>query len=291
VEMGQGVNTKMKQIAAQIFSVVPARIKLESTNTTRVANASPTAASSGADLNGKALQQACNQLMIRLKETAAKMTNTSADCIAIMNESVLVKGEETGIRWEELIKSAFINRVSLTETGHYATPVIYFDRSVQKGNPFAYHVYGAALITVTLDCLRGRYRVESVQIVHDFGNSMNSALDLGQIEGGVVQGIGWMTMEEIRYDDKGKLLSDSLSTYKIPDIYSAPNIIECTALQTEGPELAILRSKATGEPPFMYGIGAFFALQNAIRSFNPDANLIFNAPLTPEKVLMALYQQ
>jgi xanthine dehydrogenase large subunit len=120
---------------------------------------------------------------------------------------------------------------------------------------------------------------------------MNSAVDLGQVEGGLVQGIGWVTMEEIRYDDKGHLLSDSLSTYKIPDIYSAPKIIGVRALQTEGPELAVMRSKAIGEPPLMYGIGTFFALQNAIRSFNPNAKMIFDAPLTPEKVLMALYQQ
>jgi xanthine dehydrogenase large subunit len=291
VEMGQGVNTKMKQVAAQIFSVDPARIKLETTNTTRVANTSPTAASSGSDLNGKALQQACNKLLTRIRETAAKMVNKSTDQITIINERVILNGEETGITWDELIKSSFLDRVNLSQTGHYATPGINFDRSTQKGNPFAYHVYGTALTTVILDCLRGRYHVESVQIVHDFGNSMNSAVDLGQVEGGLVQGIGWVTMEEIRYDDKGHLLSDSLSTYKIPDIYSAPKIIGVRALQTEGPELAVMRSKAIGEPPLMYGIGTFFALQNAIRSFNPNAKMIFDAPLTPEKVLMALYQQ
>jgi xanthine dehydrogenase large subunit len=290
VEMGQGVNTKMKQIAAHIFSVDPSRIKIETTNTTRVANTSPTAASSGADLNGKALQAACNELLLRIKGTAANMTNTSTDQITFKNERVLVKGEETGILWEELIRTAFIDRVNLSQTGHYATPDIYFDRSTQKGNPFAYHVYGTALTTVTLDCLRGRYHVDSVQIVHDFGNSMNSAVDLGQVEGGVVQGIGWMTMEEVRYNEKGQLLSDSLSTYKVPDIHSAPKVIEVKPFQAEGPELAVLRSKAIGEPPFMYGIGVFFALQNAIRSFNPGAKMIFDAPLTPEKVLMALYQ-
>ena len=290
VEMGQGVNTKMKQVAAQIFSVNPARIKLGTTNTGRVANTSPTAASSGADLNGKALQQACNELLVRIKETAARMTNTSPGQIAILDENVIANGEETEIRWEELIKTAFLHRVNLSQTGHYATPLIYFDRSTQKGSPFTYHVYGTALTTVTLDCLRGRYWVDSVQIVHDFGNSMNSALDLGQVEGGVVQGIGWMTMEEVRYNEKGQLLSDSLSTYKIPDIHSAPKVIAIKPLQTEGPELALLGSKAIGEPPLIYGIGAFFALQNAIRSFNPEAKMTFDAPLTPEKVLMALYQ-
>jgi xanthine dehydrogenase large subunit len=290
VEMGQGVNTKMKQVASQVFSVDPARVKLETTNTGRVANTSPTAASSGADLNGKALQQACNELLIRIKGTAAKMTNTDSVQITIMNENVIVNGEKTGIRWEELIKTAFLDRVNLTQTGHYATPGINFDKSTQKGSPFAYHVYGSALTTVTLDCLRGRYWVDSVQIVHDFGTSMNSDIDLGQVEGGVVQGIGWMTMEQVLYNQKGQLLSNSLSTYKVPDIYSAPKIIHIKPLQSEGPELAIMRSKAIGEPPLLYGIGTFFALQNAIRSFNPEAKMIFDAPLTPEKVLMALYQ-
>jgi xanthine dehydrogenase large subunit len=291
VEMGQGVNTKMKQVAAHFFSIDPGRIKLGSTNTSRVANTSPTAASSGADLNGKALQKACNVLWSRIKETAAVMTKSDADQIAIRNERVLANGKDTGYKWEDLIKTAFLERVNLTEVGHYATPDIFFDRSAEKGNPFAYHVYGAALLVVSLDCLRGCYRVESVQIVHDFGNSMNSDLDLGQIEGGVLQGIGWMTMEEVKYNEKGRLLSDSLSAYKIPGIYSAPKIFECEALNTEGPELAIMRSKAIGEPPFMYGIGAFFALQNAIKSFNPQAKMIFDAPLTPEKVLLALYPQ
>jgi len=290
VEMGQGVNTKMKQVISQIFSIDPARIKLETTNTSRVANTSPTSASSGADLNGKALQQACNELLIRIKGTAAKMTNTDTNLITIMNENVIVRGEETGIHWEELIKTAFLDRVNLSQTGHYATPDIYFDRSTQKGSPFAYHVYGTALTTVTLDCLRGRYQVDSVQIVHDFGNSMNSDVDLGQVEGGVVQGIGWMTLEEVRYNEKGQLLSNSLSTYKVPDIHSAPKVIHIKPLQTEGTELAIMRSKAIGEPPLLYGIGVFFALQNAIRSFNPEAKMIFDTPLTPEKVLMALYQ-
>jgi xanthine dehydrogenase large subunit len=291
VEMGQGVNTKMKQIAARAFSIDPSRIKLETTNTTRVANTSPTAASSGADLNGKALLCACNKLLSRLKETASAMENTSSDSISLQHEYVYSDNKKTNIGWEELVKTAFLNRVSLSQIGHYATPVIHFDKSIEKGHPFAYHVFGTACVTVKLDCLRGRYWVESVQIVHDFGSNEFSDLDLGQIEGAVMQGIGWMTMEEIGFNEKGKLLSNSLSTYKVPDIYSAPQIVECNALKTDGPELAILRSKAVGEPPFMYGIGAYFALQNAIRSFNPEARLEFNAPFTPEKVLLTLYPE
>jgi xanthine dehydrogenase large subunit len=289
VEMGQGVNTKMKQVAAHCFSIDPSRIRLETTNTTRVANTSATAASSGADLNGKAVQQACMELLVRLKETAARMLKFDPAMVEFKDEQILPKGGSISITWEELIRTAYLERVNLSQAGHYATPEIYFGKDTHKGHPFAYHVYGTAVITVTVDCLRGRYHVDNVQIVHDFGNSINSVIDTGQVEGAVVQGIGWMTMEEVKYNEKGQLLSNSLSTYKVPDIYSVPKIIEIKALQTEGPELAILRSKAVGEPPFNYGIGVYFALQNAILAFNSSAKLPFDAPLTPEKVLMALY--
>ncbi|MFO7827269.1 MAG: molybdopterin cofactor-binding domain-containing protein, partial [Bacteroidales bacterium] len=291
VEMGQGVNTKMIQVAAKVFSINTNRIKIESTNTTRVANTSPTAASSGADLNGNALRIACNNLLERLKQTAAKMLSCKPTEMSIENEIVYQQGKKTNILWEQLIETAFFDRVSLTENGHYATPVIYFDKTKEKGHPFAYHVYGTAIITVTLDCIRGIYEFDDVKIVHDFGNSMNTIIDNGQVEGAVVQGIGWMTMEELSYAKDGKLLSNSLSTYKIPDIYSVPKNIEIKPLKTEGPELAILRSKAIGEPPFMYGIGAYFAIADAIKAFNFNYKIDFNAPFTPEKVLMRLYQK
>jgi len=291
VEMGQGVNTKMKQVAARVFSVDPTRIKLETTNTTRVANTSPTAASSGADLNGKALEIACLSLLKRLKLTAKKIISPQDADIKIKDELVFADGKETGLGWEKLIETAFLDRISLTENGHYTTPIIHFDKKTEKGHPFAYHVYGTAIITVTLDCLRGRYHFDKAHIVHDFGQNMNADLNTGQVEGALVQGIGWMTLEEIRYDATGKLMSDSLSTYKIPDIYSVPKTIECIPLKTEGPELAIMKSKAIGEPPFMYGIGAFFALQNAIKSFNPGYTPEFTAPLTPERVLLALFKE
>ncbi len=289
IEMGQGVNTKLKQVAADTFSVSPSRIRIEATNTSRVANTSPTAASSGADLNGKALHVACTEILDRLMDSAAQMCKTEKGEISLRNEKVLSGERDTGIGWEQLVAATYQKRISLSQTSHYATPVIHFDKASEKGHPFAYHVFGTAAVTVTLDCLRGRYWVDSVQVVHDFGNDMNPDINLGQLEGAILQGIGWMTMEEIRYNEKGRLLSDSLSAYKIPDIYAAPGIVECKTLQTSGPELAIMRSKAIGEPPFMYGIGVFFALQEAIRAFNPKYVPAFNSPLTPEKVLMALY--
>ena len=289
VEMGQGVNTKMMQVAARAFSVDVSRIKVESTNTTRVANTSPTAASSGADLNGNALQIACNEIYERLVKVASNILKKDASQIGIKDERVYVGSEASKLYWNELVDTAFLGRVKLSEVGHYATPIINFDKSTEKGHPFAYHVYGTALTTVKLDCITGVYEIESVSVVHDFGNSMNLTLDKGQIEGAVVQGIGWVTFEELDWDAKGRLLADNLSKYKVPDIYSAPKTIEVIPLKTTGPELAILKSKAVGEPPFMYGIGAFFALQNAVRDFNPNYKMELNAPLTPEKVLLGLY--
>jgi xanthine dehydrogenase large subunit len=289
IEMGQGVNTKLAQVASGVFSVGIHRIKLESTNTSRVANTSPTAASSGADLNGNALLIACNGLLKRLKNTAAEMLGCNPDEITIENEIICRETVKTDISWEKLVETAFLSRICLTENGHYATPVITFDKTIEKGHPFAYHVYGTAIITITLDCLRGTYEIDKVLIVHDFGNSINPAIDNGQVEGGVLQGIGWLTMEEIVFTDEGRLLSNNLSTYKVPDIYSAPKVLVCNALKSDGPELAIMKSKAVGEPPFMYGIAAFFAIQNAIKAFNPGYKIEFDAPLTPEKVLMRLY--
>jgi len=291
VEMGQGVNVKLAQVAAGAFSVDQARIKIETTNTTRVANTSPTAASSGADLNGNALLIACNNLKNRLREVAGQLLGCSPGEVVLREEKIFMNGTPTDLTWEKLVREAFLGRVALTENGHYATPVIFFDKSKEKGHPFAYHVYGTAVVTVVLDCLRGIYNIDRVLIVHDFGNSLNPAIDRGQMEGGVMQGIGWMTMEEVLFNSEGKMLTDSLSTYKVPDIYSAPEILECRALETEGPGPALLKSKAIGEPPFMYGIGAYFALHNAIRSFNPSWKPDFDAPLTHEKILMRLYDK
>lgn len=291
VEMGQGLNTKMVQVAADCLSVSYHRVKIETTNTTRVANTSPSAASATSDLNGKALEIACGALLERLKQTAAQHLGAQADEIEIRQEIVYSKGQPTTMNWEALIQKAFLDRVCLTENGHYATPVIHFDKQKEKGHPFAYHVYGTAIVIATVDCVRGTYTFDSVKIVHDFGKSMNTAIDNGQVEGGLVQGMGWMTMEELAYNKEGRLLSNTLSTYKIPDIYSVPKEVAIHPLETEGHPLAIRRSKAVGEPPLMYGIGAYFAIQNAVRAFNSEYQMRFDAPFTPEKVLMGLYKK
>jgi xanthine dehydrogenase large subunit len=289
VEMGQGVNTKMLQVAATIFSIPPDKIKVNSTNTYRIANTSPTAASAAADLNGKAVQIACEKILERIKEVAAEILKCGSSAIEINGEKIYANAAISTLTWNELVMAAYLKRVSLSEHGHYATPGIYFDNTIEKGHPFAYHVYGTAITTVTVDCLRGTYEVDAVKLVHDFGTSMNTIVDKGQIEGGLVQGIGWMTMEEIVYDADGHLRSNALSTYKVPDIYSVPKQLDIHFLETGNDNLAIFRSKAVGEPPLMYGIGTYFALRNAVKAFNPNSEIDFSAPMTPEKILLGLY--
>jgi xanthine dehydrogenase large subunit len=291
VEMGQGVNSKMLQVAASCFGIGADKIKLESTNTTRVSNTSPSAASSTADLNGKALLNACEQVKERLFNFIKTDLDLEDASIDIRDEVVYIDDEASIYNWKHLVRQAFMNRINLSAKGHYATPFIHYDKSIEKGHPFAYHVYGTALTSVTVDCLRGTYEIDSVKVVHDFGSSMNRVVDLGQCEGGIVQGIGWVTMEEVIYNEEGKLLANALSTYKIPDIYSVPKTIDIKFLNTDGNEMAIFRSKAVGEPPLMYGIGAFFAIRNAVLAFNPESSIGYAAPITPEKVLMGLYNK
>lgn len=289
VEMGQGVNTKMAQVASQMFGLEISEVKVHTTNTLRIANTSPTAASAAADLNGKATQLACETIRRRLFDVAKDLVEAARiDDLSLQNGFVFRNGEKTSLTWQTLVMEAHLQRVNLSEHSHYATPGIGFDWATAKGHPFAYHVYGTAIIGVTVDCLRGRYEVDYVKCCHDFGTSMNTAVDLGQIEGGIVQGLGWMTMEEVVYDETGKLRSNALSTYKIPDIYSVPKEIDVLPLQTSRENLAIFNSKAVGEPPLMYGIGAYFAIRNAIRSFS-DCSPTFDCPFTPEKVLTNLY--
>lgn len=289
VEMGQGVNTKMAQVAATIFSLSLSKIKIHTTNTFRIANTSPSAASATADLNGKAVQMACEVLLDRLKPVAEKIVKQPCKQMQIRDGLVHIGDKKTELTWENLISAAYMCRISLSEHAHYTPPKINFDPAKEKGHPFAYHVYGTAITIVTVDCLRGTYTFDAVKVVHDFGTTMNPVVDLGQIEGGIVQGMGWMTIEEIIYDKEGILRSNALSTYKIPDVYSVPEEIKVHFLKTKKNNLAIFRSKAVGEPPLMYGIGAFFAIRNAIKAFNPDAGVKFSAPITHEKVLLSLY--
>jgi xanthine dehydrogenase large subunit len=292
VEMGQGVNTKIAQTAMAVLGVEEHHVKVQTTNTSRAANTSPTAASAGADLNGKATEIACTALAERLRALAKEELNAPENAtMTIVNGQVLQNGANTGLSWETLVNAAFFKRVKLSEQAQYSTPRIHFDKTTMKGHPFAYHVYGTAFIEVTVDCLRGVYEIDAVHAVHDFGQSFNRVVDLGQAEGGIAQGIGWMTVEEVLYGADGRLLTDALSTYKIPDLHGAPKRVDIRFLEHSVNPMGIMNSKAVGEPPFMYGIGAYFALMNAVKAYRGGEAFAIKAPMSPERVLMAVCEK
>jgi xanthine dehydrogenase large subunit len=289
VEMGQGVHRKLRAVVARAFSIDRERVRPQATSTAQVPNTSPTAASTGADLNGRAADLACRAILNRLLETAAReLGKPQPERVEIREEQVFYGGQPTSLTWERLVAAAYARRVSLSAQAHYATPGLHFDRSAEKGEPFAYHACGTAVCEVTLDCLRGTYTVEAVEAVHDLGPSLDAAADRGQAEGGIVQGTGWLTLEEVQHAEDGSLLTAALATYKVPDAHFAPRRLEVRFLEDTVNPLGVFNAKAIGEPPFMYGIGVFFALRAAMRAFRPEADLGFVAPLTPERVLMAL---
>jgi xanthine dehydrogenase large subunit len=290
VEMGQGVNTKIAQTAARTLGIDLSRIKVESTNTTRAANTSPTAASSAADMNGNAVRIACTDILNRLLTFSEKQLGApEGSLLELLDETVTLNGRRTDLKWAQLVNLAYLARVSLSSQAHYATPGLYFDNSTEKGRPFAYHVAGTAITEVTLDRLRGTFTVDSVKIVHDAGESINPVVDRGQVEGALLQGIGWVTMEDLKYHPvTHALMSNSLATYKIPDIHFTPEKIDIEFLECSSPNAGVYNSKAVGEPPFMYGIGTYFALLEAIRASDPDILPVYTAPLTNEKLLLLL---
>jgi len=287
IEMGQGVNAKILAVASATLGLSQKRIRIESTTTRTVANTSPTAASSGADMNGRATELACRAIADRLLSVAAERLDTPFDQLSISDGVVLANGEPADLEWNELVWTAYTTRVNLSAHAHYSTPGLWYDKETEQGEPFAYHVFGTAVLEVTVDCLRGIYTVDRVRMIHDGGRSIEERVDRGQLEGGLVQGLGWMTMEELVYHE-GRNLSDTLSTYKIPDLPSTP-ILEGHFLEDADNPKAVMHSKAIGEPPFMYGIGVYYALLDALRAFRPDREGVYDAPLTPEKALLFLH--
>lgn len=287
VEMGQGVTSNIASIAAAELGLSRDRIKVESTNTTRIANMSPSAASATTDLNGGATILATQEILGRFRELLAPKLDCAPEAISFVDAVACVDGEPTEWTWEKVVMEAYESRVALSSHAFYATPDIFFDPSIEKGDAFAYHVYGTTLFEVTVDCLRGRYEFDAVQMIHDLGRRLNEVVDLGQLEGGLAQGIGWMTLEELAYDESGRLTSNALSTYKTPDVFATPKIVDVRMRSTENPR-GPRGTKAVGEPPLMYGIGAYFALRDALRAYSPK-DYSFDAPMTPERVLMSLH--
>jgi xanthine dehydrogenase large subunit len=289
-EMGQGLNTKVAQIVAEEFQVEIERIQITATNTDKVPNTSPTAASSGTDLNGKAAQNAARTIRGRLVTFAATHFKVSEEDIEFRNSHVRIRDQV--MPFDELIQLAYFNQISLSSTGFYRTPKIYYDRDQARGRPFYYYAYGAACSEVLLDTLTGEYRMLRTDILHDVGASLNPAIDIGQVEGGFVQGMGWLTMEELSWNAQGKLATNSPASYKIPAVADMPADLRVRLVENrKNPEDTVFHSKAVGEPPFMLGISVWCALKDAIASvadyrFSPHVD----APATPERVLWGVEQ-
>ncbi|MEX1215633.1 xanthine dehydrogenase molybdopterin binding subunit [Saccharospirillum sp.] len=286
-EMGQGLFTKVAQIVATEFSVPLATIQSSATRTDKVPNTSPTAASSGTDLNGAAAQNAARTLKQRLVEFATDHYKVRPDQIVFDNGQVQI-GEHR-LTFADLVQTAYMNRISLSATGYYRTPKLHWDAKTGQGRPFLYFAYGASCSEVTIDTLTGEYAVDRVDILHDVGDSLNPAIDIGQIEGGFIQGMGWLTIEELKWNDGGRLLSNNPATYKIPSIGDTPPVFNVTLFDQPNREDTVFKSKAVGEPPLMLPISVWCALRDAIASTaDYRINPALNTPATPEQVLFAL---
>ena len=286
-EMGQGLYQKVAQVVAEEFQCDLANVKITATTTAKVPNTSPTAASAGSDLNGMAAREAARTLKQRLAGVLAGVTGANSEAARFLPSRIEIGGKSFTLA--EAATLAHGKRVSLSATGFYATPKIHWDRATGKGRPFLYFAYGAAVTEVAIDTLTGENRMLRTDILHDAGRSLNPAIDLGQIEGGFIQGAGWLTTEELCWDGKGRLSTHAPSTYKIPACSDRPPVLNIALWNGENAEDTIYRSKAVGEPPLMLGISALLALADAVASvgdYKSDPQL--DAPATPERVLAAV---
>ncbi len=288
VEMGQGTNTKIAQLVANELGLPFEKIKISSTNTSKVPNTSASAASSTTDLNGAAALDAISKIKKNLESFIKKKYNIKN--IKILYEKGLIKFNKRSFKFETIIKEAYLNRISLSSSGFYSTPKIYFNKETFSGRPFLYFCYGAAVTEVTIDTLTGENIVERVDILHDAGKAINPALELGQIEGGFVQGQGWLTIEEVNWKDNGQITTVSPSTYKIPAVNDMPKKFNVEIFkQGKNKENVVNKAKTTGEPPLMLAMSVFFAIKDAIASVEKYKEIpILDAPATPEKILMSL---
>ena len=294
-EMGQGLFTKVAQVVAQELQIDIDRIKITASDTSKVPNASATAASAGSDLNGKAAQAAARKIKKRLIRFAAKHFSVSKKSVQFRNNEIHIadkKGDKR-IKFSELVHLAWFARISLSATGFYRTPKINYDRATFSGRPFFYFAYGAAVSEVIVDTLTGENRLLRVDILHDCGKSLNPAIDMGQIEGGFSQGAGWLTSEELFWNKDGALQTHAPSTYKIPACSDRPidfrvRMLESTANRAK----TIFRSKAVGEPPLMLALSVFHAIRDAIASVGEQGKTPrLQAPATPESILNAVMEQ
>ena len=287
-EMGQGLYIKVAQVVADVFAVPIDRVRITATRTDKVPNTSATAASSGADLNGMAAYNAAMTIRDRLTGFLARTFGCADTDVHFTPDGVIAGADR--LTFAQLCRKAHIGRISLAATGYYATPGIAYDRAAHQGRPFYYFAYGAAVAEVAIDTLTGEHKVLAVDILHDVGRSLNRQIDIGQIEGGFIQGQGWLTTEELIFDDQGRLLTHSPATYKIPTASDRPAHMTINLWDGENIEPTINRSKAVGEPPFMLAISVFSALTRAVAAVAPDLRALprLDAPATPERILRAV---
>jgi xanthine dehydrogenase large subunit len=286
-EMGQGVNTKVMQVVAHELGVDLARVRITATNTSKVANTSATAASTGADLNGKAAQDAARHIRDRLAAHAAKLYGGEPDAVRFAADTVFVNGHE--VTFCELVARAYLARVQLWSDGFYATPGLHWDPKTMSGRPFSYFSYGAAVSEVVVDTLTGEWKLLRADVLYDAGKSLNPAIDIGQVEGAFIQGMGWLTTEELWWNPAGRLMTHAPSTYKIPTVSDCPEDFRVRLFSNRNVEDSIHRSKAVGEPPLLLPFSVFFAIRDAISSVGGhQVNPPLNAPATCEEILKAV---
>ena len=285
-EMGQGLNTKMAQVCADGLGISVDKVRVTATDSQKVPNASATSASSGADINGAAIMNATAQMRERLKPVAARLLGCDAEAVTFADNAA--HGGGKSVPWADLTKQAWLDRVGLSVTGFYMTPEIKYDFTTLNGRAFYYYCYGAAVSEVEIDTYTGEWWLRAVDIVHDVGQSINPAIDRGQIEGAYIQGMGWLTMEECIWDKKGKLLTHGPSTYKIPVAGDVPEHFNVSLFANQNNKPTPFRSKATGEPPLMLALSSFFALRDAVGASGGHRGVVsLDAPATPERILMA----
>jgi len=286
-EMGQGLFLKVAQVVAEEFGVDMGKVAITATRTDKVPNTSPTAASSGTDLNAMAALNACNIIKDRLYTFIESKWQVRRNQVSFRDNQVIIGNHVMSLA--ELANAAYVERVQLSAAGFYKTPKIAWNRDKAEGRPFFYFAYGASCSEVTIDTMTGEMKVDRVDVLHDVGKSLNPAIDIGQIEGGFVQGMGWLTTEELVWDKQGRLRTHAPSTYKIPAASDIPEHFRVELFQSEGPrEDTIFKSKAVGEPPLMLGISVFCAITNAIASLKPGVMPALDAPATPEAILRAV---
>jgi xanthine dehydrogenase large subunit len=286
-EMGQGVNTKVMQVVAHELGVDLARVRISATDTSKVANTSATAASTGADLNGKAAQDSARQIRDRLAAHAAATWGGDAAGVRFAADTVFVNGHE--LSFCELVARAYLARVQLWSSGFYATPGLHWDPLTMSGHPFSYFAYGAAVSEVVVDTLTGEFRLLRADLLYDAGQSLNPAIDIGQVEGAFIQGMGWLTTEELWWNAGGKLMTHAPSTYKIPAVSDCPRDFRVRLFENRNAKDSIHRSKAVGEPPLLLPFSVFFAIRDAISSVGEHkVSPPLNAPATAEQILKAL---